>query len=88
MSCLSAQPCLGTETFHTLKSQNYERLHFFRRELPKVAAGVRNQNTNQKATRDNALRQEWVHLSTSDNSPRKVRLSVGQLAHTSTPRHG
>lgn len=91
MSCLSAQPCLGTEMFHTLGRESYGRLHFFHRELPKVATGVRNQNTNVsacEAIHNNVLCQEWVYLSTSDNSHRKVRLSTGRLARTSTKRHG
>lgn len=86
----SAWPRLGTETFQTLKRENYERLHFFHRQPTKVAAGVRSQNTNE------SVRQHMTELSVRNGfiypleiiPTEKVRLSTGQLAHTSTPRHG
>lgn len=47
MSCLSAQPCLGMEMFHTLERMkvSHESISVFHRELPKVGTRVRNQTT-------------------------------------------
>lgn len=85
MSCLPAQPCLGTEMFHTSKREreSHERLHFFHRRLPKV--GNQSEKSKHKwsreATRNNRslffFFQEWVYLSALDYCERKVRLSTG-----------